>query len=247
MGRGEGAMKALRALGVQAVALAATLAIRFALQLHWPALGLAALQSGLALSLAILIKMPRWWWPMHLVFAPLVVGVSSLQLAPGWFLAGFALLCALYWNSARGQVPLYLSNAATATALAALLPRDARLVDVGCGTGSLVARVRRTRPDCRVLGLENAVLPWLIARLRGAPARFANFWRTRLEAEVVYAFLSPAPMARLWEKLCAELPAGALLVSNSFEVPGTAPERVVAVDDARGTRLFCYRIPARRG
>jgi hypothetical protein len=35
---------------------------------------------------------------------------------------------------------------------------------------------------------------------------------------------------------------GSLLVSNSFAVPGIAPERVVDVGDARGTQLLVYRL-----
>jgi hypothetical protein len=49
-------------------------------------------------------------------------------------------------------------------------------------------------------------------------------------------------MPRLWAKATAELRPGALLVSNSFAVPGVAAWRIVDVGDRRRTRLHCYRI-----
>jgi hypothetical protein len=34
--------------------------------------------------------------------------------------------------------------------------------------------------------------------------------------------------------------AGSLFISSSFEVPGEAAQRIVSVDDARGTRLHVW-------
>jgi hypothetical protein len=58
---------------------------------------------------------------------------------------------------------------------------------------------------------------------------------------VVYAFLSPAPMPRLWEKICAEMKPGSLFISNSFPVPGQAPDRVIEVDCSPPRPLYCYQ------
>ena len=71
---------------------------------------------------------------------------------------------------------------------------------------------------------------------------FAHPWQ---DYDVVYAFLSPVPMAAVWQKAAAELRPGALLVSNSFPVPGREPDFVVDVDDRRNTQLYGYRIPSR--
>ena len=51
-------------------------------------------------------------------------------------------------------------------------------------------------------------------------------------------------MRRLWAKAVGEMPAQALLVSNSFPVPDVAAWREIVVGDRRQTRLHCYRIPA---
>jgi hypothetical protein len=209
---------------------------------------LAMLQGGVAAMISLRQNAPGWWLLIHLGFAPLAVIVQGLQLAPGWYLTGFLLLLAIFWRTDQSRVPLYLSNRATSHAVLDLLPKaPGRIIDLGCGTGSLLSRLARARPDCHFVGIEHAPLPWLIARLRtlGLPnvtIRRGDFWPESLAGfDFVYAFLSPAPMPRLWKKVCAEMAPGALLVSNSFEVPGTSALQEVRVGDRRGTRLHCYR------
>lgn len=212
---------------------------------------LALLQGGIAAMISLRLRAPTWWQPIHLAFMPLVVAVQRLDIAPGWFLAAFVLLLLIFWRTDKSRVPLYLTNTATADALLKLLPATpCRVLDLGCGDGSLLRRLATARPDCRFIGIEHAPLTWLLARLRslGRPnltVRRADFWNEPLQAyDVVYAFLSPAPMLELWSKTCAEMAPGSLLVSNSFEVPGIEAEATVAVADRRNTRLFLYH-PAR--
>lgn len=213
---------------------------------------LALLQGGIAATISYRQGVPPWWVPIHLVFLPLAVLVQRAEIAPGWFLAGFALLFLVFWRTDKSRVPLYLSNRPTAAALAELLPgRPCRVLDIGCGDGGLLRRLARARPDCRFVGIEYAPLPWLLAKLRclglaNATVRFGDFWDEPLAAyDLVYAFLSPAPMPRLWAKAGAEMARGALLVSNSFAVPGVEHEGLVRVADRRATRLHIYR-PAGR-
>jgi SAM-dependent methyltransferase len=174
---------------------------------------------------------------------------QRLAIPPGWYLAVFALLVLVYWSSFRSRVPLYLSNRPTAAALLELIPRRAgvRFLDLGSGTGGLLRTLARQRPDCRFCGIENAPLPWLLSRLAGPPPNLrlhrGDFWRENLgDYDVVYAFLSPVPMPRLWEKARAEMRPGTLLVSNSFAVPDAAAGEIREVGDRRGTRLHCYRL-----
>jgi hypothetical protein len=60
--------------------------------------------------------------------------------------------------------------------------------------------------------------------------------------DVVYAFLSPAPMPRLWEKVQAEMQPGNLFISNSFPVPGATPDRIIEVDCTPPRPLYCYQL-----
>jgi len=229
--------------------LLAGLTIRFLVPTLTEHLLAAALLQGVAAAvISHALKAPRWWLPIHLGFLPLAVLAQSLAIPPWAWLAGFVLLLLIFWRTDQSRVPLYLSNAATAAALAALLPTPpCRVIDLGCGDGALLRRLARSRPDCRFVGIEHAPLTWLWAKLaatgiKNLTIHHGDFWPLSLaDFDLVYAFLSPAPMPRLWAKTGAEMAAGALLVSNSFEVPGVAAERMVEVPDRRQTRLHCYR------
>jgi hypothetical protein len=211
------------------------------------ALALAMLQGGVAAAIALRQGGPPWWLGIHLGFAPLLLLAGRLEIAPGWFLAGFVLLLLVFWRTDKSRVPLFLSNRRTADALATLLPRaPCRVLDIGCGDGGLLRRLARARPDCEFVGIEHAPLPWLLGKLRtldltNAKVRLGNFWPEPFRGyDVIYAFLSPAPMPRLWEKARAELGPEARLVSNSFVVPGVEPRHIVRVGDRRDTRLYVY-------
>jgi len=215
-----------------------------------PSLSLAALQGALAVSIGVLMKSERWWIAIHLVFSPALVAALRLDLPPAFPLAVLAGLTFVFWTTFRGEVPLFLSSRATADALLALLPQHAGLqvVDLGAGTGGLLRRLAQARPDARFTGIEHAPLPYLAARLNARGMgnlviERSDLWRRPLAGQdVVFAFLSPRVMPRLWEKARAEMRPGTLLVSSCFPVPDTPPEQVVEVADRRGTRLYCYRM-----
>ena len=209
---------------------------------------LALLQGGLAAIISRKQQAPPWWIPIHMFFVPLAVMVHGADIAPGWFLAGFVLLLLIFWRTDQSRVPLYLTNRQTAGAVAGVLPaRPCRVLDIGCGDGGLLHQLARARPDCQFVGIEHAPLPCLLAKLRtlqlpNAEVRLGDFWGESLAAyDLVYAFLSPAPMPRLWARAQADMKPQALLVSNSFAVPDIAAEQVIDVEDRRQTRLFLYR------
>ncbi|WP_374683836.1 trans-aconitate 2-methyltransferase [Accumulibacter sp.] len=257
----ESADAAAPVLGSQrrqlALQLAATLAV---LSLAWPYYGLrdeqlpwpqTALAIGAVALLFASITRQAWWWRLiHALFVPLVWAASTLAIDPGWYLLLFVLLLLFYRGALGGQVPLYLSNRASAAALAELtsdLPAM-RFLDLGAGVGSVLAPLAKQRPEARFTGVENAPATWAVGRLRtlgltNCDWRWGDIWHTELSAyDVVYAFLSPAPMTALWEKAQREMRPGALFISNSFAVPDVAAEQIVEVNDARQTRLFCYRL-----
>lgn len=246
-------MVAAKALAAQ---LAAWLLVWFAAPLvaaRPSVLALALAQGVVAAALSAALRSDRWWPPIHLAFSPALVAVQAAQIPPLWFLAAFVVLLAVYWTPFRTRVPLYLSNRVTARAVARLLPAGARVIDLGSGTGTLLRRCAIARPDCLFTGVESAPLPYLISRWRCANApnvvlRRADLWEADLgQYDVIYAFLSPEPMARLERKLERELGSGALFVSNSFPLPERPPAGVLELPDRRRTRLYCYRgqAPAR--
>lgn len=207
-------------------------------------------QGLIAAGLTAGFRLPRIWLPVQILMPFLVV--YGIQL-PAWvFLAAFVLTLLISWNSAGERVPLYLTNARTAAALGELAEEAGarKLVDLGSGLGSVVLPLARRGPHLFATGIENAPLPYLASRIRLSVSGLANarfqrlsLWKADLSAyDLVYCFLSPVPMPKLFEKARAEMRPGSLFVSNSFPVPDQTPERIVQVDDARQTRLYLYRM-----
>ncbi len=215
--------------------------------LPWPETALAI--GGVALLISTLTRQPWWWRLIHALFAPLAWGIAALSIDPGWFLLAFLLMLLVYRGAISGQIPLYLSNSATATALAELTSEqpEMRFIDLGAGIGSILCPLAKTQPSAHLSGIENAPGTWLVGYLRTIGLAnckwfWGDIWRVNLaEYDVAYAFLSPAPMSALWEKAQREMRPGSLFISNSFPVPGVEASRIVEIDDARQTRLYCYR------
>ncbi|MGE5386239.1 MAG: class I SAM-dependent methyltransferase [Betaproteobacteria bacterium] len=243
----------LRQLALQA---AASIIV---LSLAWPYYGMRAepmpwdktamVMGVVAFIAATLTRQPIWWRIMHAVFMPLAWAVTQLDIDPIWFLLAFGILLLIYRGAVSGRVPLYFSNSETIAALETLLAgcAEGRFVDLGAGIGSIVLPLARRYPAIRFVGIENAPLPWLIGRWRtrgqkNLDWRWGNLWTTDLSAfNFVYAFLSPAPMAQLWQKAGAEM-GGGWFVSNSFAVPEIEPEQVIETDCFPPRPLYCYRV-----
>lgn len=207
----------------------------------------AAVQGACAAIVSQRLAAPRWWQAIHLVFVPLLSAALALQWPPWIWLTGFTVLFLIFWRTDRSRVPLYLTNATTAKALAKLLPAGPTFVlDIGCGDGGLLRHLAKSRPDCEFVGIEHAPATWLWARLLAMPysnlhIRYGDFWKAPLTPyDLVYAFLSPVPMGELWQKAVNEMRPGTLLVSNSFEIPDVSPDQHLTLDDGRSTELYCY-------
>jgi SAM-dependent methyltransferase len=207
-------------------------------------------QGAAAASLGWLLRLPLWWIPINLLFPPAVSTAAMLALPPWLFLGAFLALTGIYWTSYRTRVPLFLSSAGTIDALAGLLPADRpfRFVDLGCGTGTVLARLCQRFPLASFTGVEVAPLPlaigWLRSLLTGSRYRMSrqDLWKCDLAShDVVYAFLSPVPMADLWRKAVTEMRPGTLFISNTFAVPGVTPDEVL--ERAGGRRpLYVWRM-----
>lgn len=235
-------------------------AVILVLSLAWPYFGLNAEAmpwlptslaiGGVAFVFATLSRQPWWWRAIHAGFMPLVWLTHSQQIEPGWFLLAFVLLLLVYRGALSGQVPLYLSNKQTVAALAELLAErgPSRFLDLGAGVGSTTVPLADLLPDSHFTGYENAPLTWLVGLVLsvGRPNirwRWDDLWQARLgDYDVVYAFLSPVPMAKLWAKAQSEMQPGSLFISNSFPVPGLSPSRIIDVDCTPPRPLYCYQL-----
>jgi ubiquinone/menaquinone biosynthesis C-methylase UbiE len=123
--------------------------------------------------------------------------------------------------------------------LAALRPGE-RLVDLGCGDGRVLLRAAEAY-GAEVIGVE--LDPGLAATARELMAGAgvegtvleADFESVPIEADVVFAFLSPATLQRLRPRLAA-LPSRSRVVTTGYPVPGWLPNDL-------GERVYLYRMP----
>lgn len=207
-------------------------------------------QSLLALLLASLAGCSMPQRLLHMLFMPLVALAWSQAWASWLYLCGFVLLFSFSRNALTERVPLYLSSQCSIDTLAQWLPAGARVLDIGSGDGRVVLQLAQLRPDLTLCGVENAWLPWLWSYLRwqlaGRPRnvqlKYGNLWALDWSCfDVIHAFLSPAPMARVWAHFQQHAANGAQLVSNSFGIEAVPPQQRLALDGPLQKELLIWR------
>ncbi|XDA88809.1 hypothetical protein R6Z07F_018438 [Ovis aries] len=136
----------------------------------------------------------------------------------------------------RCQVPYVGASARQVEHVLSLLRgRPGKTVDLGSGDGRIVLAAHRCGL-CPAVGYE--LNPWLVglARLRAWRAGCAgsvryhreDLWKVSLrDCYNVSVFLAPSVLPLLEDKLQAELPAGARVVSGRFPLPTWQPVAVV--------------------
>lgn len=244
---------ALQSLLIQIVATAlVALFAAFAASGSAPALWLLALvQGSLAAMLSRAWRQPVWWQPLHFGFLPLAWLVQGAGVPPWIYMVAFLALLLVYWTTFRTRVPLYLSDRKAWQAIESLLPQEQpfRFIDLGSGLGGVPFYLESRLPQGTFTGTEIAPVPWLISRLRAGLRRSrVTFLRRDYETldlgafDVVFAFLSPAAMPRLWQQAQAQMKSGSLFVSLSFPAPGREPDRVVRVADGARHTLYAWQL-----
>lgn len=142
-------------------------------------------------------------------------------------------------------------------------PRVARLIldmlpsepagpvyDLGSGFGTLAIAIAGRARHRRVVGIERSPLPWAVSRLLAALVRRPNltlrlgdYRRASLgDAAVVVCYLSPGAGPDLRATLDAELRPGAVVIANTFAIPGWTPAETRTADDLYRSRVYLYRV-----
>lgn len=215
----------------------------------YPLWVLVILQGVLAAFISCRIGLPCWW---RIIQIALPIGLYlglSYKVNPWVALGIFVVLWLVFFNAIKERVPLYLTNNTTREALKKLIKRrrNVRFLDLGAGLGGNVVYMSQLPNVQRSDGVETAPIPYLIARLftlfRGGHIYAMDLWKTKVEYyDVVYAFLSPEPMEKLWQKLSNEMTSGSVFITNSFAVPDVEPSEVWELNDSRKTKLYIYHI-----
>ncbi len=232
------------------VAAAHAIGVPLALVLTPAGLPWIGAAAAFAAALGWLFGLAPWWLVINAVFLPALAWGLTLDISPLWALAALVALLLVYGSIWVSRVPLFFSSSRAQHALVDLLPKDepVAFLDAGCGDARVLASLAEARPDSRFVGIEHALVPWLLARFRcwkndvQCYVHHGDLWGHGLTPyDVVYAYLSPAVMPRFWEKARREMRPGTLLIS-AFEVPGITGARQVETGDRMGTRLHVCRI-----
>ena len=155
-------------------------------------------------------------------------------MIPDWLpylLNGLLLLAiasVVYYGIRLGITPMPSSRKAVATIID-LIPDETcgKIVDLGSGWGTLAYPIAKRFPDASVIGCELSPIPWIYSRVKGVFVRRPNLTLRRqsvfdvdlTDVEVVVVYLHPAAMRKLRAKFERELRPGAIVLSNTFEVP----------------------------
>lgn len=207
-------------------------------------------QGVLASLLSTIFRLEWWWWVMNL-FLPAIGALFIASQIPAYlYLSIFFILFFLYFPVLVSRVPYFPSKPSLLPLLLELLPKDKaiRFVDIGSGFGGVLFQLETVRPDCEFIGIEFAPFPWLIswckAQLKKSSIKFkfckyetVNFH----DFDIVFAYLSPAVMPEVWEKVRAEMRPGTLFLSYEFPVPAVTPDLTINLE-ANEPILYGWRI-----
>lgn len=203
--------------------------------------------------LAKLADMPVWWRWIHVIFPVAVLFMQQVALPASVYFAGFVITLALYWSVYNTRVPFYPSFPSTWRAMHRILEQHAddqslKVLDIGSGIGDIAMFLARQRIHDEVSGIEIAPLPWAISALRaifsGTSVKFTLGDYRQLHfasLDVVFAYLSPAAMGPVWQKVQQEMRPGSLFVSSEFPVPDVNATRII-YPAVNAPALYIYQI-----
>lgn len=196
-------------------------------------------------------RMAVWWFFIHLFFAPALFIALTFNFPPLGYLTIFVLLVLIYGSIHRTRVPLYPSSKAVANVVITLFPKNKAfsLIDLGSGGGKLLTSLSKLNLNGKFHGVEAAILPFLASKIRrffsqsNCSFSWGNFWQYNLSSyDIVYAYLSPVPMSKLWKKAIQEMRPGSILISNTFMIPDVPPSESIVIDDFNNSVLYIWKI-----
>ena len=153
-----------------------------------------------------------------------------------------ALVSIIYYTLKLGISPMPTTRKAR-SAILSLLPSKVQgeVVELGSGWGGMALELARKYPSCQVTAYELSWVPFLFSQLRGRPSnlewRRQDFLKADLSSvKLVVVYLYPGAM----QKLASLLPPDAIIISNTFALPGRTPTAIVHLDDLYRTPIYLY-------
>jgi len=197
------------------------------------------------------LKFSAPWVAFNALLVPLSVIWISCNLPSQVLVTALLFALLIYLPTFWTGVPYYPTSSRMYQAVLENLPKDSefRFIDLGCGFGGLLKYLSINCPKAHFEGVDISPLPLLVCKLRfmfkpssQIYVRYRNFWHMSLDKyDVVYAFLAPGPMPKLWEKVNREMKPGSKFMTNTFLVDAT-PQKIIEVEDRRKCTLNIFSV-----
>ena len=177
------------------------------------------------------------------IIAYYIVFVLTVILIGLYFMTLMAnLLAQVPFVPTRGKVIKHIVSLAR-------LKKGEKVYDLGCGDGRFLLEAEK-RTGIRGIGYENAIIPYLLAKLRKhinkakMEIKMENFFRADLsDADVIYCYLGPEAMTALNKKFQKECRKGTRIYSNSFSIKDVNPYKIWPRDEKKKLpTVYLYKI-----
>ena len=116
------------------------------------------------------------------------------------------------------------------------LKKNQKIFDLGCGDGRLVFAA--AKKGARATGIEISPIVFFLAKIRGffarekkAKIRFGNIFSEKFRdeiqnADVIFAFLLPPMMTRLFDEIFPKMKKNSKIISHAFSPKNVSPTKV---------------------
>lgn len=148
----------------------------------------------------------------------------------------------------RGYAPFISTNSEIIEKIVSEIApdSDSKFYELGCGKARFLRAIAKKFPKAECVGVEYSFLPYLIAKIQIAfnkskiKIKKKNIFKINLsDADYVYCYLNPKMMSRLEKKFKEECKLGTRIISNTFSLPNSKPEKTVTAD---GNKIYFYSL-----
>jgi len=128
------------------------------------------------------------------------------------------------------------------------MPSPIKVADLGCGSGSLLIPLAKKFPQHHFIGYDWDIVPYLIARFRSRKIPNIRLFRRNFmkenysDTQLIVCYISPSLKNSLGQKLSQELPAGSIVISETFELAHLTLVDTIQTDTLKiPTKVFVYQ------
>lgn len=125
------------------------------------------------------------------------------------------------------------------------------LYDLGCGDGKILTKAVQKHPDIKAIGVERAILPYILARIKtrkynNIKIKREDIFKTDISSATdIFLYLYPEVINKLLSNIRRQCESGTKILSCDFEFNQIKPIKVVSLNktnSGRGKKLFVYTL-----